>query len=109
MAGGESAPFLQPGPQALDLVWSAIGGAVEMLRLLVGRVGANQRPGAGLHHQRKPGRGGAGGLAHEAPDGAGQGGQQQVGRGVRFQGFALDQGKAERAPLRVTDGASLVP
>ena len=52
----------------------------------------------------EPGRGGGGGIADDAADGAKQGGQQQLGRGAQFRSLAGDQGKAERAPLRVAEG-----
>ena len=79
-----------------------------MRRLLVGRVGADHRKGAGFHDQGEPGRGGVGGIADDAPDSAEQGDQeQQFGRGPQFRGLAGDQGNAERAALRVANGTGL--
>lgn len=77
-----------------------------MVLPLVGRVGADHRKGAGLHHQGEPGHGGVGSVADHAPDRAEQGSQQQqVRRDPQFRGLAGDQGEAERTAVRIADRA----
>jgi hypothetical protein len=110
IARRDGAPLLQLGPHVFDLVSPAIGGTVEMLLPLVGRVGADHREGAGLRHQREPSHGGVGGTADDAPDRAEQGSQeQQLRRDPQFRGLAGVRAKPSGRPRASQTAQAFVP
>ena len=108
VACGESAPFLEPGPEVLHTVSAAIGRLVEMLMPGMRRVLSHHRLTACLLHESKPCGRGVRAVADYAADAAQQGGiDQQAWCCAQLGGLARDQGKVQRSAGAVADRARL--